>query len=381
MTIKDIETRCAEIREAMTSEDADLKSLIEEAKELKTRKAELIEVEMAEAKAKELEVETRKAEMSEVMSGKGEVIERNIEMAEKVEVRNTKEYIDAFAEYIKSGSDAECRALLTENVSGTVPVPEMVYDIVKTAWEKNGITSLVRKTAIKGNLKVGFEISGTGAVKHTEGAEAIDPETLVLGVVNIIPASVKKAIQISDEVLDMRGSEFLNYIYDELTYRIAKEIAKEIIDTISACGTVSTTTCPSVKVLSTASIGVGTIAQAIAKLSDEADNPVVVCSKPTWADFMGVQAGANYGQDIFYGLPVVYCSELDDYTGATTGDTFAIVGDFGHGVIANFPEGDGITFKYNDLTLAKQDLVEIIGREYVGIGVVAPDSFVKIKKA
>ena len=33
MTIKEIETRSAEIREAMTSEDADLKSLIEEAKE------------------------------------------------------------------------------------------------------------------------------------------------------------------------------------------------------------------------------------------------------------------------------------------------------------------------------------------------------------
>ena len=380
MTIKEIETRVAEIREAMTSEDADLKALIDEAKELKTRKAELIEAEKVEQKAKELEVETRKAEMSEVVSGKGEVIERNIEMTEKVEVRNTKEYIDAFAEYIKSGSDAECRALLTENVSGTVPVPEMVYDIVKTAWEKDGITSLVRKTAIKGNLKVGFEISGTGAVKHTEGGNAIDPETLVLGVVNIIPSSVKKSIQISDEILDMRGSDFLNYIYDELTYRIAKEIAKEIIDAIEACGTVSTTTCPSVPKIATTTIGLATIPSAIAKLSDEASNPVVVVSKPTWAEFMSVQAGANYGQDIFYGLPVVYCSEVDDFTTATTGDTFAIVGDFGNGVIANFPEGDGITFKYNDLTLARQDLVEITGREYVGIGVVAPDSFVKITK-
>ena len=53
MTIKDIETRVAEIRSAMTSEDADLKSLIEEAKELKTRKEEII----AETKAQELEVE------------------------------------------------------------------------------------------------------------------------------------------------------------------------------------------------------------------------------------------------------------------------------------------------------------------------------------
>lgn len=377
MTIKDIETRSAEIREAMTHEDADLKSLIEEAKELKTRKEEII----AETKAQELEVETRKAQMEEVISGKGEIVERNIEMAEKVEVRNTKEYIDAFAEYIKSGSDAECRALLTENVAGgTVPVPEMVYDIVKTAWEKNGITSLVRKTAIKGNLKVGFEISGDGAIKHTEGDVAIDPENLVLGVVNLIPVSIKKAIQISDEVMDMRGSDFLNYIYDELTYRIAKKIAEEIIGKIEACGTVSTTTCPSVPVVTASSIGLGTIASAIAKLSDEASNPVVVCSKSTWASFISTQQGANYSMDIFMGLPVVFSGDVDDYVGASTGDTYAIVGDFGHGAIANFPEGEGISFKYNDLTLAKQDLVEIIGREYVAVGVVAPDAFVKIQK-
>ena len=319
--------------------------------------------------------------MEEVISGKGEIVERNIEMTEKVEVRNSKEYIDAFAEYIKTGSDAECRALLTENATnGTVPVPEFVYDIVKTAWEKNGITNLVRKTAIKGNLKVGFEISGDGAIKHTEGDVAIDPENLVLGVVNLIPVSIKKAIQISDEVMDMRGESFLNYIYDELTYKIAKKIAQEIIGKIEACGTVSTTTCPSVPVVSTASIGLGTIASAIAELSDEASNPVVVVSKPTWAEFIKVQQGANYAMDIFMGLPVVYSGDVDDFVGASTGDTFVIVGDFGHGAIANFPEGEGISFKYNDLTLAKQDLVEIIGREYVAVGVVAPDSFVKIQK-
>lgn len=377
MTIKDIETRVAEIRSAMTSEDADLKSLIEEAKELKTRKEEII----AETKAQELEVETRKAQMEEVISGKGETVERNIEMAEKIEVRNSTEYIDAYANYIKTGSDAECRALLTENATGgTVPVPEMVYDIVKTAWEKNGITNLVRKTAIKGNLKVGFEISGDGAIKHTEGGNAIDPENLVLGVVNLIPVSIKKAIQISDEVMDMRGESFLNYIYDELTYKIAKKIAQEIIGKIEACGTVSTTTCPSVQVVSTSSISLGTIASAIGKLSDEASNPVVVVSKPTWAEFVKVQQGANYAMDIFMGLPVVYSGDVDDFVGASTGDTFAIVGDFGHGAIANFPEGEGISFKYNDLTLAKQDLVEIIGREYVAVGVVAPDAFVKIQK-
>ena len=142
------------------------------------------------------------------------------------EIRNTQEYIDAFAKYIKTGSDKECRVLLTENVSGTVPVPEIVEGRVRTAWERDGITALVRKTYLKGNLKIGFEISGDAAVVHTEAANsAVTEESLVLGIVELVPASIKKWISFSDEVLDMSSSEFLDYIYDELTYRIAKKAA------------------------------------------------------------------------------------------------------------------------------------------------------------
>ena len=64
----------------------------------------------------------------------------------------------------------------------------------------------------------------------------------------------------------------------------------------------------------------------------------------------------------------------------SSGDTFAIVGDLGYGALANFPNGDGIDFKVDEMTLKKQDLVEIMGRQFVGIGVVAPDAFVKITK-
>jgi HK97 family phage major capsid protein len=131
------------------------------------------------------------------------------------EYRNTKEYIDAFAEYVKTGNDAECRALLTENVgTGTVVVPEFVETKVMTAWENDEIMNRVRKTFIKGNLKVNFEISGTDAVVHVEGSGEVDPETLTLGMVKIVPQNIKKWIPISDEVYAMGGEEFLDYIYD-----------------------------------------------------------------------------------------------------------------------------------------------------------------------
>ena len=296
-----------------------------------------------------------------------------------MEVRNSKEYIDAYAEYIKSENDAECRALLTENVSGTVPVPEFVYDIVKTAWEREGIMSRVRKSYLKGNLKVGFEISGEDAIIHTEGAAAISEENLVLGTVTMVPQSIKKVVQISDEVYDLRGESFLRYIYDELTYRIAKKAADTLVAQIMACGTVSTTTCPGVpKIASTATLG--TVASAVAQLSDEAASPVIMMNKLTWGTFKGLQAAGNYGYDPFEGLPVVFNNTITAYDAATTGVAYMIVGDLDEGALANFPAGEGIDFKFDNMTLKKQDLIEVLGRQYVALGVVAPNAFVKVTK-
>ena len=113
------------------------------------------------------------------------------------EIRNSKAYIDAYAEYVKTGKDEEVRALLTENVStGTVPVPDFVYDVVKTAWDKEGIMARVRKSYLKGNLKVGFEIEGDDAAIHTEGSGAVNEENLVLGVVDLVPETIKKWVNL-----------------------------------------------------------------------------------------------------------------------------------------------------------------------------------------
>ena len=170
MQMSDIETRSAEIEELLKGEDADIESLTKEVEEMEARKAEIL-----------AEVEQRKKEAEEALKIGTEIEKEEERKMTNMEVRNTKEYIDAFAEYVKSGNDAECRALLTENVaSGTVPVPEMVYNIVKTAWDREGIMALVRKTAMKGNLKVGFEISADGAVVHTESILGTDEGSEVL---------------------------------------------------------------------------------------------------------------------------------------------------------------------------------------------------------
>ena len=373
MTVEQLEERKAAIPAELDNEDADLNALEEEVRGIN---AELEERKVAEEK----KVEIREA----VAAGQGTVVEQvKVEEVKKMdnnEIRNSKEYINAYAEYIKSNDPAECRALLTENVSGQVPVPEMVYDIVKTAWQREGIMSRVRKAFVKGNLKVGFEISGTDAAVHTEGGDAVSEETLVLGVVNLVPQSIKKWISVSDEALDLRGEAFLQYIYDELAYRIAKKAADLLVAQIEACGTVSTTTCPSVPVVTAASASLGTIAAAMAALSDDAANPTIIMNKATWGTFKALQASGNYGYDPFEGLDVVFNNTITAYAAASTGDTYVIVGDLDQGALANFPNGEGIEFKFDDTTLMTSDLVRVLGREYVGIGVVAPDAFVKVQK-
>ena len=381
--LQEIESRKAEIKTLLESEeDVNLEEIRAELDSLEAEERAINEaIEMEQRKADE-EAEERK-KVAEQMKVEMPEEAKEIELKgneEKMEVRNSKEYIEAFADYIKSNDDSKCRALLTENVSGTVPVPEFVYDVVKTAWEREGIMALVRKSYLKGNLKVGFEISGDPAVIHTEGGNAIDPENLILGTVQMNPVSIKKVLQISDEVYDLRGEAFLRYVYDELAYRIAKKEADTLIAKIEACGTVSTTTMVGVPVLTANTIGQGTIASAIAQLSDDASNPVVMMNKASWGAFKSVQYAGNYSTDIFENLPVLFNNTIPAYSVATTGDTYAIVGDLGNGALANYPDGEEIEFKFDNMTLKKQDLIEILGRRFVAIDVVAPASFVKVQK-
>ena len=385
-----------EMNERLEAIDAELSNIVAQidepvegeeradTEELETRSNELMEERqniLADIEKAEAEIAEEKRAMEEVIANK-EVIElekrEDIKMTD-MEMRNTPEYINAYAEYIKTGEDAECRSLLTENVSGTIAVPELVYDIVKTAWERDGITARVRKAYIQGNLKVGFELSAGDATYHTEGQQ-VSEESLVLGTVNIVPKSIKKWISVSDEALDLRGEAFLRYIYDELTYKIAKKAADELIAAIKACGTVSTSTQVGVPVIASTTVGNGLVAQAMAKLSDEAANPVVMMNKATWGEFKKAQYAASFDADPFEGLPVLFNNKITSFTAATTGVPYAIVGDLEQGALFNFPNGEGIDFKVDDLSQADYDLVRIIGREFVGIGVVAPDAFVKITK-
>ena len=375
MTMDELEARRGQIASELDAPEADLDALETEARAINE---EIEKRKNAEAKR----VEIRKA----VASGEGETIE-TIKTEERKEmtieeIRSSKEYIDAFANYIKTGKDDECRALLSTNATGgQVPVPTVIEGRIRTAWERNGLMDLVRKTYIRGNLSVGFELSATGAVVHAEGTDAPDEEVLTFGVVTMVPQSIKKWITISDEALDMGGEEFLDYIYDELTYRIAKKAEDELLALITTtAGTNPTATAVSVAEITADDTSLlDVVARAVANLSDEAANPVIVMNRLTYAAFRAAQLAANYAVDPFEGLPVYYNNGLTALEDAATDDIWLVVGDFGVGAQANFPNGDEIRIKYDDLSLAESDLVKLVGREYIGLGLVADRAFTRVK--
>ena len=374
MSADELMERRAAIANEVEAPDADLDALEQEARainaELESRKA-------AEAKRNEIR--------ESVANGAGETIETINEEREKPmtinEIRNSKEYVDAFARYIKTGKDEEVRALLTTNatVSGAyVPVPEIVEGRIRTAWQKLGLMDLVRKTYAKGILKVGFELSADGALVHNEGTNANSEEALTLGVVSLTPVSIKKWITVSDEAFDMSSEEFLFYIYDEITYRIAKKAQELLIAKIVAASTTAASTEVSVAEIDDKAPSVSIVAECIGNLSDEAVNPVIVMSKGTWAQFKAAQYSAGYAVDPFEGLPVYFDSTLPTYSSTATTGCWLIVGDFGIGAQANFPAGDEISLKFDDLSLAEKDLNKIVGRQYVGLGIVADKAFCRV---
>ena len=370
MTVEQLEARQVEIA-GMETEGVVPEELDKRSEELEAIKAELEARKAAALKAEE----ERKA----VEAGAGKIkeeIKQEEKRMDNLEMRNTPEYINAFADYIKTGNDRECRTLLTETVSGTVPVPSLVEDIVKTAWEKNELLSRITKTSFRGNLKVPFEKTADGAYVHTEGTTGLTEENLEIGIVTLTPANIKKWIRISDEVVAMGGESFVRYIYEEITYRILNKLVSELVAKVVAASADNSASAIGVPVVKAAP-GVMTIANAATNLSEDARDLCVVMNRLTEQAFNTAYAGASFAIDPFAGMPRIYTSALGAYSTLSENGVYAFVGDLS-ALQANYPEGEGIVIKWDDLSEAEDDLVKIVGRQYVGYGITAPGKLVKL---
>lgn len=353
------ERRSAIVEEIETADSEALDVLNEELDAIEERKAVL-----------KREADEKREAMKEVIKGDGEIVEEvkeERETMDNIEIRSTPEYLDAWVENLKGRASEEQRVLLTENaVNGTIAVPVYVDNTIHTAWENNEILRRIRRTYYPGNLKVGYEASAGGAQSHDEGDGAIEEENLVLGIVELLPTTIKKWISFSDEALDMRGEAFVDYIVDEITDKILKGIINELV-MAATTSTIAPTIQPATpNVLTTADL-----INATASLGGEASNPVVITTRAKAAALKVAALSANYGYDPFDGMEVLY-TDVSNFASIQ-----AIVADLS-GFQANFVNGDDVKIKIDDLTLATSDMVKVIGRVMVGVGVVAPGKVVVI---
>ena len=369
LNMEGIEKRMSEIRAEIDTDGADIDALT-------------ADVDAIEARKKELEANAEKFKdiKTKVSAEKRTALENNKEM-EKMdikEVRNSKEYIHAYANYIKTGKDAELRSILTENATASstakVPVPEIVESTIRHSLEDLKILSRVTRTELKGVVKVGVETQASDAQIHKEGTDAVTEEALTLKIVKMVPETIKKYITVSDETLDMDDGAFLEYVYSELAHKIFKKAEDTVVaDIVADADKLTATMVPA-----------GTVTDfinALSQLSDEAVNPVVIMNKQSYSYYKGLAMASNYAVDPFDGMEVLFNNTLAPVTGTsiTTGN-YAVVGDL-RGYQVNFPNGTDVAFKYDDLSLAEKDLVKIVGRLPMGHGVVSFKHFVSLKKA
>ena len=374
-TMQEIETRKAAILKEMEQDGADLDALKTEMEELRQNAEEIREA------AKKAE-ETRKA----IASGAAGITMGETRKAEKTsrtvdEIRGSKEYVDAFARYLQSEDDRECRALLSENAAsgGQVPVPTLVDPIIKTAWEKNEILNRVNKTSFKGNLKSAFERAADPAYEHGEGTTAITEEDLTLGIVELKPKNIKKFVRVSDEVIATGGEALVSYVYKELAYQIIKLLAAKVVADISGASTSHSSSAVGIPKIE-GSPDLSIVVTAEANLSDEAESVVVIINRLTAAAFHQAKVAGNFAVDPYDGLTVLYSSALPAYSSADDNAVWMIVGDLG-GEQVNYPEGEGIITKWDDLSEAEADMVKVHGRQFAAHGVTKPGMFVNVKKA
>lgn len=361
MSLEELEARKAQIATECEAEGADVDALLEEVRginaEIEARKAR---------EAKQAELRSAVAAGAGIVIASASAEERKAAMPD-METRNSKAYIDAFARYIRTGNDEECRALLSDAAAnGTVPVPAFAEMAVANRVRESRILSRVRKSSAAGILKVGFEISAPEAGFHAEGGAAVDEENLALGIVTMNPGAFKKWVSFSDELME-NSQAFVEYIYDEVARGIVKGIEKAVITAILAAPQTATATAPAVAKTGSAAGAITDFVNARALLSGEAEDLVVIVNPADYATYRGLQMAATYGVDPFDGREVI----VSEYA------TAPIIGDL-YGVTVNRANGDDIRFKLDETTLMTSDMVRLLGKQSGAVAVTSNLFFAKI---
>ena len=375
----EIEQRKAEIEAALETPEADLDALNEEARRLVEENTQL-ENQLAELKKAAEEAEETRRKIAEGELGETKEEHKEEKHMDVKEIRSSAAYCEAYKKYIISGDDKECRALLSANADtpGDVPVPVLVENIIKTEWEGDEFLRRITKTFFRGNLKVPFEKSADMAYNHSEGTTGLTEQDLQIGQVLLQPGNVKKWLDISDEAVAMGGEAFVEYIYREMTHYVLMRVKSNLVGKANAAGTTHSDSVIGIPKITEAP-AVMTAQNAASILSEDATDICIILNPLTIQAFNNAYAAGNFAINPFDGVTVIKCSALPAYSSADSNAMYGIVGDL-KAFQANYPEGEDVIIKWDDKTRAKDDMVTVIARQYVGLGVTAPGRLVRLCK-
>lgn len=360
MTPEQIEEKRAALAEEIKTADLErLDAINAELDEIEARKAEI-----------RAEAEERAKTIAEVLEAPAEPTpiiteERTPKKMTDREFRSTPEYIDAYVAYVKSGydvkefekraeSEGNANVIFSKNIEGgMIAVPTYVEDRINANWENNEILRRVKRTFFSGNVQVGVEMEADEAINHVENAGPIETEGLIIAFVDLIPQYIKKMVKVSHAALELSGTAFLDYLYDEIEAKIFDKLVDNIINVIL-------TPSSFVRVYNYTGDNVTTadIINAAGQLGPNA-RPVLVINRSMAAQLKAAALSAQYGYDPFDGLEVIYANTDAPFVG----DLSAIQ--------VNFPDGDVPKFIFDEYTDAPSNVVRIIGRMAAAVAVVA----------
>ena len=330
-----LETRKAEIAEAVKSPEADLDALEAEAREIAE---ELEKREKAAAEAAE-----KRARIADGEEGTITKIFNKEENRKMYEVDSI-EYRDAWVHELQGRLTPEERGGYTQSSTyATNAIPTEIANIFfaklkKTAPMLNEIT-LFR---VAGNLKFVAEGTRQAASAHTENATMTVQGDTTVGV-TLGAIEYAKIIGISKSAMRMSVPEFIDWITEYLVDDIARAIDNAILNAASK-GVAAITWTSGTNAVYASTYGYATILSAIALLpaADDAEAKFVTNKATLWGKIASIVDSAGrpiFIQDTangFAGKILGYPVLVDDYVATAKGDIY--LGNF-RNVVGNLSEG------------------------------------------
>lgn len=368
MNLEQLNARVAEIRQAMQAQDADIDALNKEMDAIEARRAEL---NTAETARRSLAARVASGAVGTVRESVGaETHTRTLD-----EVRSSAEYMDAYATYLRTGNAEELRTLTTDLIenSETLSVPTVVEQAVEAARHSHPIFDNIRTVEVDGLIKQDVETTAGDACEHTENGEAPDEEELNLAPVTIDPDYITKWKNVTSKLLAMRGQTVMDYLNEEITYKVVDLAENQIVDVIEASALTE-----SAGSVAAASFAYANILAVTAKAWNVKE-PCYIMTRDTYFNKVMTLADQNNRpiwniimengkpQYVLLGAPVYFS---DAANGILYGDLKAVLG--------NFPEGKRVGFISDPYTLAQGKKVKVVGSMLAGFGLVRPKAFAKL---